>query len=160
VKVGGRARIRMHTEFAHFRHALKPSIICPLCCSWLVCALWLFVDLLTVTAPHPQDPFMINVGLTPFTTTASALSLLLVFRTNASYGRWWEARKVSEPFASATPHSSRTLLCIYCLWPEPCVQPELRAGCWTRSAVGLSDSTESALTGGDAGCGGRSGVGF
>jgi hypothetical protein len=37
---------------------------------------------------------MINVGLTPFTTTASALSLLLVFRTNASYGRWWEARKV------------------------------------------------------------------
>lgn len=40
------------------------------------------------------DPYMINVGLTPFTTTASALSLLLVFRTNASYGRWWEARKI------------------------------------------------------------------
>jgi predicted membrane chloride channel (bestrophin family) len=60
------------------------------------------VNLLTITAPHPQDPYMINVGLTPFTTTASALSLLLVFRTNASYGRWWEARKVSEPFASAT----------------------------------------------------------
>jgi hypothetical protein len=31
----------------------------------------------------------------PFTLSAPALSLLLVFRTNASYGRWWEARKVS-----------------------------------------------------------------
>ena len=51
---------------------------------------------LTIAASHPQDPYMINVGLTPFTTTASALSLLLVFRTNASYGRWWEARKVSD----------------------------------------------------------------
>ena len=39
-------------------------------------------------------PYTINVGLTPFATTASALSLLLVFRTNASYDRWWEARKV------------------------------------------------------------------
>jgi len=26
--------------------------------------------------------------------TTGALSLLLVFRTNASYGRWWEARKI------------------------------------------------------------------
>jgi predicted membrane chloride channel (bestrophin family) len=41
-----------------------------------------------------------TLGLTPFTMTASVLSLLLVFRTNASYDRWWEARKVSEPSAT------------------------------------------------------------
>lgn len=62
------------------------------------------VQYLTMAAPHPQDPYMINVGLTPFTTTASALSLLLVFRTNASYDRWWEARKVSDPPATCESH--------------------------------------------------------
>ncbi|GAB4814212.1 hypothetical protein N2152v2_001258 [Parachlorella kessleri] len=30
--------------------------------------------------------------VTPFTLSSFALSLLLVFRTNSSYGRWWEAR--------------------------------------------------------------------
>ncbi|KAK3273979.1 hypothetical protein CYMTET_17814 [Cymbomonas tetramitiformis] len=30
----------------------------------------------------------------PFTVTSAALSLLLVFRTNASYDRWWEGRKL------------------------------------------------------------------
>jgi len=34
------------------------------------------------------------MSMTPFTVTASSLSLLLVFRTNASYDRWWEARKI------------------------------------------------------------------
>jgi predicted membrane chloride channel (bestrophin family) len=29
-----------------------------------------------------------------FNLTAFALSLLLVFRTNSSYDRWWEARKL------------------------------------------------------------------
>lgn len=35
-----------------------------------------------------------TLPMEPFTTTAAALSLLLVFRTNASYDRWWEARKI------------------------------------------------------------------
>jgi hypothetical protein len=30
--------------------------------------------------------------LVPFTLTSFAVSLLLVFRTNSSYSRWWEAR--------------------------------------------------------------------
>eukprot|EP00976_Prorocentrum_cordatum_P086682 1186598-Prorocentrum_minimum.AAC.2 len=42
-------------------------------------------DYLTGPLALPMDPF---------TLSAPALSLLLVFRTNASYGRWWEARKV------------------------------------------------------------------
>jgi len=42
------------------------------------------------------------MSMTPFTVTASSLSLLLVFRTNASYDRWWEARKMgglAQPLA-------------------------------------------------------------
>jgi len=30
----------------------------------------------------------------PFSLSSFALSLLLVFRTNSSYNRWWEARKL------------------------------------------------------------------
>lgn len=40
------------------------------------------------------DPLKVMLPLAPFNTTSSALSLLLVFRTNASYDRWWEARKI------------------------------------------------------------------
>lgn len=37
----------------------------------------------------PPPPYL---TLAPFTLTSFALSLLLVFRTNSSYSRWWEAR--------------------------------------------------------------------
>mmetsp|Transcript_22851 Transcript_22851/g.43678 ORF Transcript_22851/g.43678 Transcript_22851/m.43678 type:complete len:482 (+) Transcript_22851:112-1557(+) len=36
----------------------------------------------------------LTLPMTPFNTSASALSLLLVFRTNSSYSRWWEARMI------------------------------------------------------------------
>eukprot|EP00240_Pyramimonas_obovata_P006457 CAMPEP_0118959408 /NCGR_PEP_ID=MMETSP1169-20130426/63108_1 /TAXON_ID=36882 /ORGANISM="Pyramimonas obovata, Strain CCMP722" /LENGTH=311 /DNA_ID=CAMNT_0006907541 /DNA_START=51 /DNA_END=986 /DNA_ORIENTATION=- len=39
-------------------------------------------------------PQALKLPMEPFTLSAPALSLLLVFRTNASYGRWWEARKI------------------------------------------------------------------
>mmetsp|Transcript_3713 Transcript_3713/g.6340 ORF Transcript_3713/g.6340 Transcript_3713/m.6340 type:complete len:415 (+) Transcript_3713:78-1322(+) len=39
-------------------------------------------------------PSAVSIPMQPFTLSAPALSLLLVFRTNASYGRWWEARKI------------------------------------------------------------------
>ena len=37
---------------------------------------------------------LIHLPLLPLTLSSPALFLLLVFRTNASYDRWWEARKV------------------------------------------------------------------
>jgi len=43
---------------------------------------------------NTETDYSIMLPMAPFNTTASALSLLLVFRTNASYGRWWEARKI------------------------------------------------------------------
>ena len=36
----------------------------------------------------------INLDLTPFELAGAALGILLVFRTNAGYERWWEARKL------------------------------------------------------------------
>ncbi len=36
----------------------------------------------------------INLNLTPFELAGAALGILLVFRTNAGYERWWEARKL------------------------------------------------------------------
>lgn len=34
------------------------------------------------------------VSSLPFTLTAALISLLLVFKTNSAYGRWWEARQI------------------------------------------------------------------
>ncbi len=36
----------------------------------------------------------LQISMLPFTLASPALFLLLVFRTNASYDRWWESRKV------------------------------------------------------------------
>jgi len=42
----------------------------------------------------PNDIFqLVGLPLTPFTLVSPSLGLLLVFRTNSSYGRWDEARK-------------------------------------------------------------------
>ena len=35
-----------------------------------------------------------HVPMAPLSNTIGAISLLLVFRTNTAYDRWWEARKV------------------------------------------------------------------
>lgn len=43
---------------------------------------------------YAPESLHFTLSATPFNVTASALSLLLVFRTNASYDRWWEARKI------------------------------------------------------------------
>uniref|UniRef100_A0A0G4FR41 Bestrophin homolog n=1 Tax=Chromera velia CCMP2878 TaxID=1169474 RepID=A0A0G4FR41_9ALVE len=65
----------------------------------------------------------------PHTVLASSLSLLLVFRTNASYDRWWEARKVwgaivnksremaTFVFSSTDPQYHLTLGAFVCLAP-------------------------------------------
>ncbi len=39
------------------------------------------------TPPHTHTPPSCSCSLTSF-----ALSLLMLFKTNSSYGRWWEAR--------------------------------------------------------------------
>jgi predicted membrane chloride channel (bestrophin family) len=54
-----------------------------------------YTDFSGVTHAGPLKDALLPVGLplTPFTLSSSALSLLLVFRTNTAYTRWDEARK-------------------------------------------------------------------
>jgi predicted membrane chloride channel (bestrophin family) len=43
-----------------------------------------------------QDlPFSITIPYDALAFSTSAVSLLLVFKTNSAYARWWEACKVS-----------------------------------------------------------------
>jgi putative membrane protein len=49
-----------------------------------------------VVAPAVERQFGVRIvlGITPFEFAGAALGVLLVFRTNAGYERWWEARKL------------------------------------------------------------------
>jgi len=40
----------------------------------------------------PKDRVVLSLPALPFTVSGTFLSLLLVFRTNSAYARWWEAR--------------------------------------------------------------------
>eukprot|EP00440_Ansanella_granifera_P060796 gb/GFBE01065896.1/.p1 GENE.gb/GFBE01065896.1/~~gb/GFBE01065896.1/.p1 ORF type:complete len:417 (+),score=80.73 gb/GFBE01065896.1/:1-1251(+) len=51
-----------------------------------------------------------SISALPFSVTVSVLSLLLVFRTNQSYGRWWEARKIWGSIVNKTRDLSRQAL--------------------------------------------------
>lgn len=43
-------------------------------------------------APDWPPPYIVTTIYQPFSITSFALALLMVFRTNSSYARWWEAR--------------------------------------------------------------------
>ena len=46
-----------------------------------------------ITLLHISFDFSPNIDLTPFELCGAVIGVLLVFRTNAGYDRWWEARK-------------------------------------------------------------------
>ena len=62
--------------------------------------------------------------LEPFALTSFALSLLLVFRTNSAYDRWWEARKAFGVMYNCTRVIARLVralcfsfcFCFTCTW--------------------------------------------
>jgi putative membrane protein len=56
-----------------------------------VLAIMLFAALISLELPHIAH---LRIEMTPFEFAGFALGLLLVFRTNAGYDRWWEARKL------------------------------------------------------------------
>eukprot|EP00591_Stephanopyxis_turris_P013526 CAMPEP_0195511510 /NCGR_PEP_ID=MMETSP0794_2-20130614/3794_1 /TAXON_ID=515487 /ORGANISM="Stephanopyxis turris, Strain CCMP 815" /LENGTH=364 /DNA_ID=CAMNT_0040639113 /DNA_START=323 /DNA_END=1417 /DNA_ORIENTATION=+ len=63
--------------------------------------------------------FELKLPLTPFTLSSPALALLLVFRTNSSYGRWNEARTAWGSIIN----NSRSIVRMGCGWLEPGVVP-------------------------------------
>ncbi|CAN0158157.1 unnamed protein product, partial [Phaeothamnion confervicola] len=58
-----------------------------------------------LTPSHVFDD--LHVSTVPHTTMAGALSLLLVFRTNAAYDRFWEARKVWGSVTNTARNAAR-----------------------------------------------------
>eukprot|EP00959_Pyramimonas_sp_CCMP1952_P267269 5588140-Pyramimonas_sp.AAC.1 len=62
------------------------------------------VSILTLRLCSQSLPFTLSLPYNALGYTTGAVSLLLVFRTNSSYGRWWEARKVrGSRTSSPTP---------------------------------------------------------
>jgi predicted membrane chloride channel (bestrophin family) len=68
---------------------------------------------------------LLSLPLTPFTLASPSLGLLLVFRTNASYGRWDEARKCW----GLTINNSRNIARMATAWSSEAIEPneEIRA---------------------------------
>lgn len=82
------------------RHLPEPArFFLVLYAIWPVVAWVLFVTVVAglyaqLLQPKPGWPIAVSMNyIWPFTLTSFAVSLLLVFRTNSSYDRWWEARK-------------------------------------------------------------------
>lgn len=69
-----------------WRGSITPRILPTLL--WMTCYPLLLVALDRYWQPLP------TMNVTPFEYTGAVLGLILVFRTNAGYDRWWEARKL------------------------------------------------------------------
>jgi len=63
-------------------------------------------DLAATLASRP----ILEINMLPLTLSSPALFLLLVFRTNSAYGRWWEARKVWGSIINTCRDSARMSL--------------------------------------------------
>ncbi|GIL73889.1 hypothetical protein Vretimale_5022 [Volvox reticuliferus] len=81
---------------------------------------------------HGRDTFLSNSHLaTPFSMITFALSLLLVFKTNSSYSRWWEGRIIWGQIVNFGRNYARQAL----MW-FPTNRPDLRAAAvrWAAAA--------------------------
>lgn len=88
---------------------LLPPLVCVLMSSYLVC---LYEELwqegtLDVFVPFIPWPDLAVSPDGPFSISTFALSLLLVFRTNSSYERWWEACTAWNSIVSSVCHLAR-----------------------------------------------------
>jgi predicted membrane chloride channel (bestrophin family) len=59
----------------------------------------------------PKDHAIVSLPALPFTISGTFLSLLLVFRTNSAYGRWWEARCIWGAIINTCRDIVRQALC-------------------------------------------------
>lgn len=82
------------------RHLPEPAVFVQVAKSIFPLVLWSMVVSVAVglyaQLLQPKQGWPVAVSqdyLVPFTLSSFAISLLLVFRTNSSYNRWWEARK-------------------------------------------------------------------
>ncbi len=55
----------------------------------------------------------IQINSTPWVIVGGALGLLLVFRTNTAYDRYWEGRKLFEGIGNSTRNLAVSFLCCW-----------------------------------------------
>lgn len=103
---------------------------------WGLITAWCF--LLTVAIEFFSLPSMGNMPATVHTVLGGALSFLLVFRTNAAYARWWEARLTwgvinntsralaAQAAATMKTHAALTQLITELLAFAVCLKSQLR----------------------------------
>ncbi|GIL49208.1 hypothetical protein Vafri_5346 [Volvox africanus] len=121
---------------AAWRHRIEPTVFFRVAVgfSWQLAAVALVsggVGLLHVLL-HGRDSFLSNPHLaTPFSMITFALSLLLVFKTNSSYSRWWEGRIIWGQIVNFGRNYARQAL----MW-FPANRPDLRAAAvrWAAAA--------------------------
>jgi len=76
---------------ANWQEVLACTLVAIFICTWNdldVASLGASKEQVALWASKPQ----LGLPALPFTISSAFLSLLLVFRTNSAYGRWWEAR--------------------------------------------------------------------
>ncbi|WP_434348923.1 bestrophin family protein [Myxococcus virescens] len=90
-----------HRWWSYF-HYLRGSMVREIVARVLVCVLWA----VGVTAVHHHTR-PLDIPATVHTLAGISLSLLLVFRTNASYDRFWEGRKLWGGIVNETRNLAR-----------------------------------------------------
>lgn len=82
---------------------IKGSMVRQISLRVMVCVAWSVV----VTAVHMKTSWKLDIPVTGHTLITVALGLLLVFRTNASYDRFWEGRKLWGAIVNDTRNLAR-----------------------------------------------------
>ncbi|KAG2502086.1 hypothetical protein HYH03_000578 [Edaphochlamys debaryana] len=121
---------------ASWRHRVEPVVFLRVAAGFvwqlvLVLVVSVCVGLLHTFVPS-FDAWLEGLHLsTPFTMVTFALSLLLVFRTNSSYSRWWEGRIIWGQVVNFGRNYTRQAL----MWFPP-ERPDLRAAAvrWAAAA--------------------------
>ncbi|KAG2436782.1 hypothetical protein HXX76_006306 [Chlamydomonas incerta] len=121
---------------AAWRHRIEPVVFARVAVGFGWQLLLVFLVSIGVGLVHTfvpgHDSILAGTHLTtPFTMITFALSLLLVFRTNSSYGRWWEGRIIWGQIVNFGRNYTRQVL----MWFPP-DRPELRAAAvrWAAAA--------------------------
>eukprot|EP00238_Polyblepharides_amylifera_P014645 CAMPEP_0196600200 /NCGR_PEP_ID=MMETSP1081-20130531/95261_1 /TAXON_ID=36882 /ORGANISM="Pyramimonas amylifera, Strain CCMP720" /LENGTH=434 /DNA_ID=CAMNT_0041926019 /DNA_START=40 /DNA_END=1344 /DNA_ORIENTATION=- len=99
VVFGGPEWVRHRSTQRYTRHIMSmtssrvvQALLYPVSCFALSAGVVCFLD--SQLSPWHDIIQPLKIPVSVFSLSGGALSLLLVFRTNVSYGRWWEARKI------------------------------------------------------------------
>lgn len=90
---------------------------------WQWKAAFIYTLMATVIwAIHAMDPISWQIPTLPLTILGSALGIFVSFRSNAAYGRWWEARQLWGQLVNSSRHWAQQVMAYV---PDPLWQHRL-----------------------------------